>query len=468
MSLTKQHQFIINNMKTWNLIKSLLGGTPAMQRAGEKYLPRRKYEQKKRYDDRLELSTLLPAFEDAVKELVGRAFFKPMKVENMPGWIEEEVQNNVDREGRSLSSYCQDWAQDAIAYGLSHTLIDAPSGENVTTLAEQKEADMRPFLIMLPAMDVINWERKDGKLVKFSCYLLVDEKQVLRVYTRGNGNVSVVDHERQETSTNGQPEWKIVRSAVLQVSEIPLVTLYTDRTAPLQSDPPLRELAYMNRKHYVIQSGIDALVDIASVPILLLVGDAGGLMKDPEQKELEIGANTAMEVGHGGDAKYVEHSGKAIDSGQYHLAKLEDNMRRIGAKMLIKNVGMASKTKEEASEDQYRENSPMSLIMHHLTTAVVELINALREWRNTPTKPVKFEDVKFNPNLEPNDDTVGVMKVLKDLAVAGKLSNETLFEAAKLRGVVPENVTWEVEKLRQQRDMSVMVDPQSREDDVQP
>jgi len=458
-SIDTEHPFITKQKPVWKLISTLLGGTPAMIESREENLPRRKYETKERYDNRLKTATLLPAFEDAIGEMVGRAFSKPMKLLNLPSWYEQEVLNNVDMEGNSAAEYIRDWLRDAVSYGLSHTLIDAPADPGVTTLADQKKLKLRPYYVMVQAQNIVNWKTTQGVLTWLVLRLLDDDgKTFIREYTKLEGSVVSVDYDPQIADKKLTWQERDGSRRTHAVSQIPLITIYADRKRVMQSDPPLRELAYMNRKHYAMQSGIDALVDVASVPLLAIIGDVGGTASGENEQELEIGANTALNVGENGDIKYVEHSGKAIGTGQLHLEKLEDNMRRMGARMLVKNVGMASKTKNEADEDMVRENSPMSIIMGNLTNAVVQLVNLTQEWRNDAPKPITADDVKFNPNLQPNDDAVLVIKTLTAMSESNRISTQTLFEAAKLRGMIPDDVVWEEEKRRIREDVLAMVD----------
>jgi hypothetical protein len=457
-----EHKFVRKMRPVWRLIRTLLGGTPDIIASGEENLPRRKYENDERYESRLKCATLLPAFEDAVGEMVGRAFSKPMEVENLPSWYVEEVLPNVDLEGNSLANYVRAWLHDATAYGLSHTLVESPSVEygSVKSLADQKKMKLRPYYVLVQADAILNWKVRGGVMVWLVVRLYdEDDKAYIREYMNDDGTVTSVDYE--ETMAQDKKRLWAVKAGSeksYELDTIPLVTLYTDRKKVMEADPPLRELAYMNRKHYATQSGIDALVDVASVPILALIGDIGGSAKGDDEGELEIGANTALQVGPGGDIKYVEHSGRAIGTGTLHLEKLEDNMRRLGARMLVKNVGMASKTKNEADEDMTRENSPMSVIMGNLVNAVVNLVNVTQMWRRDQPKPIAAKDVKLNPNLHPNDDAISVIKALSGLADTSKLSAQTVFEAAKLRGMIPEEVTWVEEKRRIREDMSTMVE----------
>jgi hypothetical protein len=61
-----------NMVQAWDINDALMGGTLYMRQLGEAYLPRWPKEDKEDYKKRLDVATLLPAYEETINQNVGR------------------------------------------------------------------------------------------------------------------------------------------------------------------------------------------------------------------------------------------------------------------------------------------------------------------------------------------------------------------------------------------------------------
>lgn len=478
--VAKKHPAVVAMEGDWSVIDALRGGTPAMRAEKTRFLPKRKYEDPEVYAARVSAATLLPAFVDAVKEMVGRAFAKPMQVsDKIPQWITDEFLGDVDMEGRNLETYAREWLDIALAYGISHSLIESPEFvEGAVTLEDEKRLKLRPYLIHIKHNGVLGWRVSGGELVQLRVMLAlpaaIDEYNdttvpTIRVYQRTQGNDGKYAVTIQDWQQNEKEEWMPVGALrKLGVSEIPLVTAYTGRLALMVAQPPLRELAYLNCKHFRLESSVDNIVDVASVPILAIIGDTGG-SAEGDETEVKVGANTALTVPLGGDIKYVEHTGKGIECGFSRLETIKEDMRNIGAKMLVR-VATGPRTATEAGEDSTRENSPLSAIISNFQSTLITLLGKVAAWRAGAPDKLPDDTVKLNPNLQPFDNPTQTMTVLNAMADSGRLSDETVFDAAKVRGMIPEEHTWDDEVVRIQNSLTKPEpeQPPAPQDDAEP
>lgn len=426
--------------KEWPVIDALLGGTPAMRDAGELFLPKRTLEDPKDYEARLKNATLFPAFEETLKSLVGRAFFEPLQVkEDVPTWIKEEVLDDVDLQGRSLNEFCREWMRCAISYGLSHVIVEAPPRGEVRTAAEQKAAKLRPYLIHVPAKRVIGWREQGGELTQVRVKFTKTEDD-------GEFGVKVVEQIRVyepkqvrtfvKRTTNGKVQWIEEDPPVPnELGEVPIVTLYAARTGLMTGVPMLRELAYLNVKHWSQQSSNDALLEVASVPILVAMG-----MDD--DAEIQIGAKSAVKLPVDGKLQFVEHTGAAIKTGHDALASLKDEMREAGAKLLVNPAG--SKTATQSSEEAARENSPLGALVVETQDTIGKVLSTVARYRNDENGGT----VELVANLEPDAAPLESMRVVMDLNTRGIVSNETTFNEAQRRGIISDEADWEDEQER--------------------
>jgi len=437
--VAKQSAAVSAMQAGWDLIDALLGGTVAMRAAGKAYMPQRLMEEGSDYAERLKCATLLPALAETIETMTGRAFYKPMTDKDLPDFIAAEVWPDIDRQGTSAEVFAQSWFKQGGSFGLSHVLIDSPATVGVKTQADQTAAKLRPYAILLHPSRVLGWLVNDrGEIEQLRVTFQREERgefdvkmvEQIRVYEFAR--VRVFEKIKR---TDGADEWAQVEDYATAYPGIPLITFYTQRSGFMTADPPLRELAYLNAKHWRQGSGLDDLVETAMVPILAGVG-----LDDRQQ--ITIGARSAINLPMGCDLKYVEHSGAAIGSGREQLQDLEDQMRKAGAKLLTPTS--ATKTATQAGDDSARENSQLAGYIRKFEASFAEMLATIARWRGQD----EGGTVELQPNLDPDPMPAESMNVLAKMVVTGALSQETLFAEAKRRGMVSDAVQWEDEQAR--------------------
>lgn len=89
-------------LEAWDINDALMGGTLEMRRQGENYLPKWPNEDEDAYKKRLSVATLLPVYEESIKQNIGRIFAEPTVLsEETPEKIREYAEN-IDMEGSRL------------------------------------------------------------------------------------------------------------------------------------------------------------------------------------------------------------------------------------------------------------------------------------------------------------------------------------------------------------------------------
>ena len=67
-------------------------------------------------------------------------------------------------------------------------------------------------------------------------------------------------------------EYELVESGPYSLDQVPLVTIYANKTDTMTSKPPLLDIAHLNLAHYQRQSDLIHSLHIASQPMLVLEG----------------------------------------------------------------------------------------------------------------------------------------------------------------------------------------------------
>ena len=316
-----------NMVQAWDINDALMGGTLYMRQLGEAYLPRWPKEDKEDYKKRLSVATLLPAYEETIKQNIGRVFAEPIKLaENVPDQLREYAKN-FDLEGTRLDVWAQAFFGLAMQYGLSHALVDYPrvDTEKVKTKAEEKATGARPYVTMLNPRQVIGWKSKmvDGKVVLTALRIkevVVEDGddfgqtkvEQIRYLTPGK-----VEIYRKAKDADGAANWALFEEWQTSRQDITLVTLYTKRTGFMCGSPPLLNMALLNIKHWQSQSEQDNILHVARVPLLTVFGLEEG-------QELIIGSSSATSFTdrQKQGLEYVEHTGSSIGAGKESLAEL--------------------------------------------------------------------------------------------------------------------------------------------------
>lgn len=438
--------------KDWLIVDALMGGTKAMRAAGRTFLPQWPKEDPVAYNDRLQLSTLLPAYSETIKNMTGRVFAEPIVIgEDVPSEIAEYLEN-VDNQGNNLQVWAQTLFSKGLSHGLSFVLVDYPQTENLVTRADEIAAGARPYAVTIKPEQVLGWkyETVNGKpvLTQFRYVESVEEEdQEDEFGTVCIEQVRVLEpgYWRTYRQTGKDNGWEMHAEGFTTLDYVPIATFYTNRTGFMTAVPPLLELAHLNIKHWQSQSDQDNILHVARVPILVAIG-AGDMVGPDGQTipwEMTIGTSAATRIDQGGDMKFVEHSGQAITAGSNALDALVEEMRMAGAKLLQKEK-QATKTATQAREENAQETSALETMAGQLEDCLDQVLQIFADWLGLP----EGGHVQVQGAFDVDFAQETTLPALLNMATQGRLSNETLFNEYKRRGVFAPEITWEDERLR--------------------
>ncbi|MDM3398148.1 DUF4055 domain-containing protein [Citrobacter sp. Cb016] len=373
-----------NMVEAWDINDALMGGTLYMRQLGEAYLPRWPKEDKEDYKKRLSVATLFPAYEETIKQNIGRVFAEPIKLaENVPDQLREYAKN-IDLEGTRLDVWAQSFFGLAMQYGLSHALVDYPrvDAEQVKTKADEKATGARPYVTMLNPRQVIGWKSKmtAGKVVltelRIKEVVVEDgddfgQTKVEQIRLLKPGQVQIY---RKATGDNIQANWVLHEEWQTSRKDITLVTLYTKRTGFMCGSPPLLNMALLNIKHWQSQSEQDNILHVARVPLLTVFGLEEG-------QELVIGSSSATQFSdrQTQGLEYVEHTGTSISAGKESLTDLVEQMRQAGAK-LLRTDNTSTKSVDQTSEEKMQEQSPLYTMATSLEDTLDNILQIMAEY----------------------------------------------------------------------------------------
>lgn len=446
--------------QTWAIVRALLGGTAAMRKAGQALLPKWPKEDRESYAQRLAVAVLFPAYQRSVTTLAGKPFSKPVSIgDDVParlrGWLDD-----IDLEGRNLHAFASDCMEQALGYGLGGILVDYPdataapaTAAGVRTEADERRAGLRPYWVQVFEWQILGWraERANGqwRLVQLRLLERVDEPD-------GDYGMKSVDQVRvltpgawethRKALVNGAEKWMPYQSGRTTLGEIPFVPVYGRRLGFMWGVPPLLEVAYLNAAHWQSASDQQTLLHTARVPILAAknVADEQGANGEVKPWEMVIGSGAAVRItGQDCDLKYVEHSGKALESGEKDLASLEERMRQAGAELLVIDTKL---TATQVASENAVGMCALQRIAQNLEDALDQALDLTAQWvgeTNGGGHVALFDDYAAATLQEAS------AQLLLQANTAGKISDATFFGELKRRGIVGADVgEWEEEKGR--------------------
>lgn len=423
------------------LPRALMGGTRAMRKASERYLPRFASETPANYNARLQRSTLFNAFKKTVSDMTGRVFSKPIILgEDVPAelvaWSE-----NIDLAGRHLNVFARDVFYDCLQPGIGYILTDAPpapvrSDGLTPTVADYQSAGWRPYMVYIPVENVIGW--KSASIDGAETLLQVRIKEWV-AEPDGDFAEKLVDQIRVIEPTKWQiwrknvrsGEWEVFQEGINTLGKISLAPVYLNRTGFMTGEPPLQDLADLNVAHWQSQSDQRNILTVARVPVLFGAGIEA-------EAVLEIGASSMVRVSNP-EAKltYVEHTGAAIGAGDKDLQNLQFQMQACGLQLLVDNPGQ---TATGEMRDDVKENSSLAHMVAALQDALEQSLGFMAEYAAL--------GADAGGSLAVNTDfgitgRMGDVQYLTQAVIAGKIDDRTYIDELKRRGALSDAVDTE-------------------------
>lgn len=430
----------------WPMTEALMGGTAVMRAAGQRFLPKFPKEEAKAWETRLALATLFPAFRRTVHVMAGKPFSKPLTLSKDTDPKIKEWCEDVDREGASLHVFAADMFTEMLAHGLCGIHVESPKspvGDRPMTIAEEKAAGIRPYMVRIMHDQILGWQSASisGRTILTMLRLkddtsepdgLYGERTVRRVRVLRPGSWEVW---RQTERPDRGDEWVLAESGTTGLTYIPFVPLYGSRSGFMSGGSPLLDVAYLNVKHWQSQSDQDNILHMARVPILACVGG------DPKNV-ITIGSSSAVNVPMGGDLKFVEHSGKAIEAGQKSLGALEGQMIQSGAELLVKTPG--TRTATESAGDIDANKSELQRLAEDLEDALDHAIDIMQEYAGITTD----SHVTVFKDFGAFSLAAASGQLILSMQQAGVISKETTIEEQKRRGELGPEVDADLEAER--------------------
>lgn len=440
----------------WPLIDDLVGGTVAMRKARERWLPREEKEKDKSYDNRIQRSILFNGYSDTIRRIKSKPFSKPIKITGEEDLVKidprlKELKKDVDGQGTNITNFAKEILGIGLNRGLVHVLVDYPSLEPGLSLADERAINPKPRFIPIDPKDMLWWkfskslagqnvleeirimeaveveDTKTGDLV---------EVQQIKVYGR-----EFVTVYQEDPNTK---KWFMVGAPIAHTyGEIPIFTAYLQHDGRFKSKPVLEDLAWLNLAHWQSSSDQRNILRFARCGLWLITG-----MDKEQVKEqgLCLGANQWFAMPDtSANMKVVEHSGASISAGRQDLIDLEERMQILGLQPFVSNrTGEQTATGKEI--DEGRAVTDIQCWIRDIETLLEQCYESAKNWivgpkrAKTVSMPEKF-CIDIFSEFGLTSRGAAEIETLTSLRLSGELDRRTYWDEMRRRGLVDETLS---------------------------
>lgn len=429
--------------KHWEPIDYLCLGTLGMREAATKYLPTYPNEKTKQYQFRLAKAVLYGAYTRTIKSMAQLPFITPVLIPELPTQL-EYLKNNVDTEGNSIDEFAKERLADLLKYGLCHILVEYPKAPAGISRADEMRLNLRPYLCAIKPTAVIGWdqlaesnaENKLGSVrIEETFYqknpenrYIVDKIEQIRELTPG---VTMVwQTVKRETPVTGETEWK-AENIPTSMMEIPLITIYANKTGFMTAQPLLEELAHLNIQHWQKSSDLEHSEFIANIPFLFGAGFG------EDASDLTVGQTMVINTNIDAKLTYVEHSGQALGMAHETIREIEARMVAMGADLLSSR---GSSTRETATSKLVDNSKSMSILQATVVALEIGLEKAIKlaaKWMKIELPELFEVNIGDKMNLTVNANEI---TDLIQVMMSGVITPEAFVAELQRRGVLSSTV----------------------------
>ena len=392
----------------WSLIEDLKEGTYKIRSEHRKYLPQLEREVDDSYDRRLSRSNVVPFMQRIEKMLAGMLVRKPVRLDGVSDLVREQL-FDVSLEGDDLNVWLYTTARTVLSYGHCGVLVDAPKdGEKV-----------RPYWVTYEPKNILGWRTEVIDGVRQLTQLRLMEHVVEPDGKYGEKivkQIRVLEPGRYEIHRkNNKGEYKLHDEGEMSIKDkIPFAVAYSNRVGYYESRSPLYDIAELNLKHYQIQSDLDNILHISSVPLLAVFGY-------PNSDEITTGPSEALSLPPESRMEYISPSSDSYESQFRRLEDLKDQINTLSLAAVL-GQKLVGETAEAKRIDRSQNDSTMMVVAQQMQDLIDNCLKFHSEYLNEPNAGSSFVNRDFvTARLEPQE-----IQSLLQLFTAGTISQETL------------------------------------------
>lgn len=453
MAVDSRHPQYTEWLPRWKRCRDTARGEDTVKQAGETYLPRPSGQSDSEYLAYRTRAYWFNATARTIDGLTGLIFRKEPLVEApqaMKPWLED-----VTLGGVSLRELASQITEEVIITGRAGLMVDYPPVElgDDATVAQQEASGARPYLTLYQAEHITNWrhERVGGRR-QLTQVVLEEQEQVqrpddefelqqvpqYRVLELVDGQYRQRLYRKQMSEERQRLEWQVVAEFIPQVNGAPLPYIPfwfvgVSRSDGVVENPPVYDLANVNLSHYRTLADLENGAHWTGLPTPVFIG-----LSDDEQ-EVTLGSTEGIVLPIGGDAKYLEFSGKGLEALEKRAAAKEQEMAVLGARILAPERRQAEAA-ETAAIHRAGENGVLASIANTISRTITAALQLAAQWGGIAETDVQL---RLNTDYLAVQMSPQMLTALTQALQAGTISHQDYFWYLQRGDVIAEERDYE-------------------------
>ncbi|WP_442577852.1 DUF4055 domain-containing protein [Mesorhizobium sp. ASY16-5R] len=442
----------------WCLMRDVVVGQKAIQKAGTRYLPRLADQSDEEYEAYKKRATFFNATGRVVDALTGMVFRKDAVIEKAEGLT--VVLEDMTLTGTPFRQFAENIVEQVMAVNRVGVLVDYPdakqaAADRVVTVEVAEKLGLRVYASLYHAEDIINWRttRVGGKtvlslVVLRECVHEVDPADEFNVTTRIQYRVLELLNGRYQQSvwqenSNGHrvTSWTLIMQVTpirggKPLDYIPFEFFSSEGGDTTVRDPVLYDLAVVNLAHYRNTADMEHGLHFTGLPTAVISG------VDSVDDTYRIGSATAWVFKDPtAKAAYLEFTGAGLGQLSTAIKDKESQMAALGARMLAPEKADAEAA-DTLSQKRQGETSTLAALANSVSRGLSRVLTIMAEWQGTQTAVI----VKLNTDFLAVSMPPQQITALLQSVMTGNLSPQSFYEALVKGEVVSGARTYEQEK----------------------
>lgn len=461
-----QHDDYCELANYWQKARDVSSGEDAVKTAGKSYVPSLTEQNEVDYKAMLMRGSFYNATARTISGLIGMIFRKPPVIEK-PTAI-EDLLKDVDMSGKPLDSFASEIVDECLTVGRVGVLIDhtvKPLDQAPITIAKASALNLRPFMKIYVAENIINWKFKVINKVWTLCQVVLAEKKVVPKLDPKTNKPSEFENESQN-------RWRVLdlmddlfyRVRVFYIDEqgndaveseeipemngqpLPFIPFIMMNECGMSFDPekpPLLDLVNLNLSHWRTSVDYEHGAHFTALPTLFLSGYNPPAPANGEgPTKIMLGSQSAIVATDvGAQANFIEFTGQGLGALEASLDRKEQQMAILGARMLA-TEGKQAQTATTTAIHRTGENSVLSSIAIAISLGLTKALQWFSQWAG-------YEDdcdYELNRDFLPATVDGPTLTAILQAYQQGAISEEELFDWLKRGDIIEAEVSIEDHK----------------------
>jgi len=376
--LNQRHTLYSKNYDRWNRRWKLIFGDVETNSGKRAFLPQGENEDDDLYDDRIELSEVIPEMPPVIRRIANKIFGEEIVRE----WNDDDLtalERNMDGRNTRAKTFMHNQARKVAVLGVMHVLCDKPAwpkGKQPKTLDDERSMGLRlPFFVAYTPLEVVNWSTDRNNnlvwaLTRIIRYDMDDNMQPVTYveFTKWGHNAwtrwtfrAGGKYGARLQAVGGEENPSFGKAQPHNVGRVPLTQIYFDYVEPMIGQGLSDEAFRADLLKIRAESNLTWDAYVHAHPQL-----AFWTKRDPKG-DIGLGTNAALKlnVDEDEDARYLTSGDNAFEVNEWQIENLIETVIRhqgvdplgvITKKGVRQESGIKAAWSFKTSEEQILQN----------------------------------------------------------------------------------------------------------------